>query len=76
MVPGAKVTSMNSCNQHLNKPQISCPECFSDADLQAAIDKLQATKIPSGPSGTKKKPRRLDDPAKPKKPSWKDSLDI
>jgi hypothetical protein len=48
---------------------------MTDEELDAAIAQLRETRIP-GPALEKKsrKPRRLDDPEKPKKKSWRDEL--
>lgn len=51
-------------------------EDMTDEELQSAIELLQATRIPNGPSQTsKRRPRRLDDPTTaPKRRSWKDDF--
>lgn len=63
------------CDEHRDRPQVSCETCYPDSELQAGLERMQAIQMPTSRSETRKKPKRLDDPStKPKKRSWKDEL--
>lgn len=53
--------------------QINCRQCFTNEELEAEVQALQAVKLPSAP-GERSKPKRADATAKPKKKSWLDDL--
>ena len=63
---------MPACEAHINDRRISCDKCYTNEELQGAIDHLSTFKLPSAP-GAKGKPKRTDD-KKPKRTSWMDEL--
>lgn len=65
---------MPECDEHKGDRRINCHNCYTNEELQAAIEELNKYKLPAAP-GARKQPKRADDPTtKKKKPSWMDEL--
>lgn len=64
-----------SCEEHKDRPQVSCEVCYPDDELKAGLARMQAVRVPSAPTGSapRKKPKRLDD-LPSKKKSWRDDM--
>jgi hypothetical protein len=63
------------CPEHSENPQMSCPACYSEEELQGMLDVLNSVKIPSSPlQGSRKKHTRSDE-LPSRKTTWRERLE-